>query len=736
MLASIWWWILGFLALPWVLIGLVGVGFYLFQVWPQQRAIKRIRTLLEEGGWAEARRQWELMPDIEESDVRVAARSIWSVALYQGLPEVEPSARNLRAFAAWLGSLDGPREKRDRPYEVTWLGDALRASVPLESTEEKEAEDLLRSVSEIAKYRESSAQMDLAAARRESCGLRGEAHFEAGRWELAAKWFELAKDVERGADARMQQAMAAQSSERWQEACDLYVALANTHKATDPARLKGLERTRLELGALAQAEGEFERAIDLYRAADADEKASACLDARVRELSTLGQHERAAELCAKLGDATQAMQLFVQAATAKEAAGYPREAAALWRRAGQPDKARAVQVRAAEWFEEKERWSDAGARWLEIGDKARSGVAYGKAAQRAEDRGQDAEAATFWAKAGERARETAARERVWQASFPRASLVDQLKLLAEMAAARAYTIAEPFAAQIDSVRIASLDPSSPRVFERAAKTLGSGHAGAGPELQRVGLLAGLRLGVLAARKEFAEIQVGHQARLEARSKKQSLGAKIKGDWNELSRDDNPIRQILGGSLSVLFRAGEAAVTGAVRATRWRVALSDANRAAASSDVKRAAELYAQVLKEQPQCVDAIVGLASCAARSGDAAFALGCAELAPSDARAAMVVSTVYANLGCFDLSAAAAESACQLTPPLAEAHLLAGAYGQMAGDAVRARNGYRRAIELDARMTAEVTVLGGEITEARVRAICEAWMAEVFAMLSRESPS
>ncbi|MCC7137777.1 MAG: hypothetical protein IT460_05040 [Planctomycetes bacterium] len=220
--------------------------------------------------------------------------------------------------------------------------------------------------------------------------------------------------------------------------------------------------------------------------------------------------------------------------------------------------------------------------------------------------------------------------------------------------------------------------------------------------------------------ELREPLTRRSVELDAARSRDGYVARVKDDWKR--SEDHPL-ELVFGLLSPIVQAGvSTASVGLDLARRGRLA-GRARSAATRGDWAGSRDAWREILATVPTDTDALVGMAVCSARLEAPATAVAWARVAGSDSRAAMVAVAAYAQIGAHEVAAAIADAASEFPPPNAEASLISGAYAQLRGDTGRATAKYRQAIDRDPRMIAEVTVLGGRITEIRVAEMCRAFV-------------
>ncbi len=111
------------------------------------------------------------------------------------------------------------------------------------------------------------------------------------------------------------------------------------------------------------------------------------------------------------------------------------------------------------------------------------------------------------------------------------------------------------------------------------------------------------------------------------------------------RDGRPLDGFTGAQTETQVRAFVDRLIGGEEAVNLAEAVAAAKQAVDEGDLQTAAEIYASVLEEDPQHVEALAGLANCYLKSGDVARAKQTIELVPPDKRNAAAVTGVRAAL-------------------------------------------------------------------------------------------
>jgi len=111
------------------------------------------------------------------------------------------------------------------------------------------------------------------------------------------------------------------------------------------------------------------------------------------------------------------------------------------------------------------------------------------------------------------------------------------------------------------------------------------------------------------------------------------------------RDGRPLDGFMGAQPESQIKAFVDRLLGGEAAADLEEALAEGRQALESGDLQTAAEVFAAVLQEEPQNVDALAGLAQCYLKSGDVARAKQMIELVPPDKRNSALVAGVKAAL-------------------------------------------------------------------------------------------
>jgi putative thioredoxin len=111
------------------------------------------------------------------------------------------------------------------------------------------------------------------------------------------------------------------------------------------------------------------------------------------------------------------------------------------------------------------------------------------------------------------------------------------------------------------------------------------------------------------------------------------------------RDGRPLDGFMGAQPESQIRAFVDRLLGGEAAADLAEAITAAQQAMDAGDLKTAAEVYAAVLQEEPQNVEALAGLAQCYLKSGDVARARQTIDLVPPDKRLLASVASVKAAL-------------------------------------------------------------------------------------------
>lgn len=111
------------------------------------------------------------------------------------------------------------------------------------------------------------------------------------------------------------------------------------------------------------------------------------------------------------------------------------------------------------------------------------------------------------------------------------------------------------------------------------------------------------------------------------------------------RDGRPVDGFMGAQTEAQVRAFIERLVGAEQAVDLAEAIKAAKESADAGDLQTAAEIYATVIEEDPQNVDALAGLADIYLKSGDADRARQTIELVPPEKRGAAAVAGVRAAL-------------------------------------------------------------------------------------------
>lgn len=111
------------------------------------------------------------------------------------------------------------------------------------------------------------------------------------------------------------------------------------------------------------------------------------------------------------------------------------------------------------------------------------------------------------------------------------------------------------------------------------------------------------------------------------------------------RDGRPLDGFMGAQPESQIRAFVDRLLGEEAAVDLAEAIAAAKQAMDEGDLQTAAEIYASVVQEDAQNVEALAGLAQCYLKSGDVARAKQTIELVPPDKRGAASVASVKAAL-------------------------------------------------------------------------------------------
>lgn len=111
------------------------------------------------------------------------------------------------------------------------------------------------------------------------------------------------------------------------------------------------------------------------------------------------------------------------------------------------------------------------------------------------------------------------------------------------------------------------------------------------------------------------------------------------------RDGRPLDGFMGAQPESQIRAFVDRLLGEEAAVDLAEALAAAKQAMEQGDLQTAAEIYASIVQEDAQNVEALAGLAQCYLKSGDVARAKQTIELVPPDKRGAASVASVKAAL-------------------------------------------------------------------------------------------
>ncbi len=117
------------------------------------------------------------------------------------------------------------------------------------------------------------------------------------------------------------------------------------------------------------------------------------------------------------------------------------------------------------------------------------------------------------------------------------------------------------------------------------------------------------------------------------------------------RDGRPLDGFMGAQPESQIRAFIDRLVGAEEAVDLAEAIAAAKQSAEEGDLQTAAEIYATVLQEDAQNIDALAGLAQCYLKSGDVDRARQTIELVPPDKRGTAAVAGVKAALELADMA-------------------------------------------------------------------------------------
>src|SRR6185295_17805397 len=124
------------------------------------------------------------------------------------------------------------------------------------------------------------------------------------------------------------------------------------------------------------------------------------------------------------------------------------------------------------------------------------------------------------------------------------------------------------------------------------------------------------------------------------------------------RDGRPLDGFQGAQPESAIKAFVGRLLGEEAATDAAAAIEAADKALEAGDLQGAAEVYAAVLQQEPQNVQALAGLAKCYLKSGDTARAEQTLGLVPPDKRETAAVASVRAALDLAKLAPKAADTA------------------------------------------------------------------------------